>query len=306
MQWTDKVSVVVTTKNEGRVIRRCLESISKQTHSNFELIVVDNYSSDATIEIAREFTDQVYLVGPERSAQRNFGLLKIASGSFGIYLDADMIITPTLLANCVDEFRKNKISGLYIPEVVIGKGLFAKVRRFERSYYSGPPIDACRFFRISDFKKIDGFDEETFATGSGEDWDFDRRLRAVGVCKSLSNQGVNLVQLNLDLSKYIISQGVSVEVGYVGIYHDESDDSTAEYIRKKMYYARGFTAYINKWGKSDSEIKKQFGLFYRLIGIFISKGNLSRTLRSAHLYFLFLLLKSVTALFVRIAMVLKK
>ena len=65
------VSVVVPTKNVGRTLRRCLESVRAQDHQPLELVVVDNFSTDDTFEIATEFADVAFQLGPERSAQRN-------------------------------------------------------------------------------------------------------------------------------------------------------------------------------------------------------------------------------------------
>jgi glycosyltransferase involved in cell wall biosynthesis len=87
------VSVVLTTKNEEKNIYRCLQSIQSQTYKNLEIIVVDNYSEDQTIKIAKEFTSKIFLKGPERSAQRNYGMIDVAKGIFVIYIDADMILS---------------------------------------------------------------------------------------------------------------------------------------------------------------------------------------------------------------------
>ena len=45
------------------------------------------------------------------------------------------------------------------------------------------------------------------------------------------------------------------------------------YSGKKKYYARGFSRYINKWGRDDPTIKKQFGVYYRFIGVFVEEGK---------------------------------
>ena len=47
------MSVIVTTKNEEKNIENCLQSINNQTYKNIELIVVDNFSDDKTVEIAK-------------------------------------------------------------------------------------------------------------------------------------------------------------------------------------------------------------------------------------------------------------
>ena len=50
-----KVSIIIRTKNEERWIGRCLESIFKQNYKNFEVIIVDNESTDKTLEKLKNF-----------------------------------------------------------------------------------------------------------------------------------------------------------------------------------------------------------------------------------------------------------
>lgn len=51
----DKISIIIPVKNEEEKIERCLEAVFKQTVKPFEVIVVDGYSTDNTVEKAREF-----------------------------------------------------------------------------------------------------------------------------------------------------------------------------------------------------------------------------------------------------------
>ncbi len=80
-----RLSVVVIAKNEEERLRGCLESVAWAD----ELIVVDAESIDKTVQIAREFTDRVY-VRPWAgfAAQKNFGLAQ-ATGEWILSLDAD-------------------------------------------------------------------------------------------------------------------------------------------------------------------------------------------------------------------------
>ena len=50
-----KVSIIIRTKNEERWIGSCLKAIHKQTYQNYEIILVDNESTDSTVRRAREF-----------------------------------------------------------------------------------------------------------------------------------------------------------------------------------------------------------------------------------------------------------
>ena len=146
------VSVVVTTKNEERNIETCLRSVLLQTYSPIEIIVVDNASTDRTKDIARTFTDNVFDRGPERSAQRNFGMLNAARGRYVMYVDADMISSRDLIDACVSRMSVGDCVALHIPEIVLGRSYFSRVRRFERSFYDGTVIDAARFFRATSLR----------------------------------------------------------------------------------------------------------------------------------------------------------
>jgi glycosyltransferase involved in cell wall biosynthesis len=54
-----KVSIILPTKNNENTIKRCLESIEKQTYENREVIFVDNYSTDNTYKIAKSFQKKI-------------------------------------------------------------------------------------------------------------------------------------------------------------------------------------------------------------------------------------------------------
>src|SRR5436305_954553 len=94
------VSVIVPTLNSSTVLENCLKSIHDQSYPHIELIVVDNNSKDATREIAARFTKHVYNQGPERSAQRNFGVEK-ATGKYVAIIDSDMELSREVIAEAV-------------------------------------------------------------------------------------------------------------------------------------------------------------------------------------------------------------
>ena len=240
------VSVIITTRNEESNIVACLESARKQTYPSekIELIVVDNNSSDRTKDLAKKYTDKVYNFGPERSAQRNFGVRQ-ASGKYILYLDADMILSESVISEAVQKCEKESCAALYIPERIIGEGFWIKVRDFERGFYNATCIDAVRFVRKDKFQEIGGFDETL--TGP-EDWDFDRRISSSG----------KTVLINACL------------------YHNEDNFDLKKYVQKKLYYTRDFERYALKWGRQDKIIKRQMGPGYRYFGIFLEKGRFWR------------------------------
>ena len=163
------VSIIITTKNEEKNIGRCFKSIKCQTYSQnkIEMIVVDNNSTDRTKEIAKEYTNKVFnfpdlsnltRVKNFRGVQLNFGV-KRSKGEIIFFPDADMTFDKKLIEETVGLIVKGKFDALYIPETVMGRGIFGKIRNFERSFYNETCIDAVRIVRKSLFLRVGGFDE---------------------------------------------------------------------------------------------------------------------------------------------------
>ena len=247
------VSVVVTTKNEEKNIGNCLRSIKRQAYpiKKIEIIVVDNSSVDKTVRIARRYTNKVFNYGPERSAQRNFGMMKKSKGKYLIFLDADMTLSPKVIKKAVDELEGGNLAALYVPEVILGNSFWSKVRRLERSFYDGTVIDCVRVVKRDIFKKVGGFD---LSLTGPEDWDLDKKLRREGKVALLKNH-----------------QAL--------IFHNEKEFSLKKYLAKKSYYSKSFDAYIKKWGRNDPDVKKQFSFSYRFFGVFWEKGKWKRLIR---------------------------
>ena len=292
------VAVVVTTKNEEKNIANCLESIKGQTWRNIEVIVVDNNSTDNTQAIAKNYTDKVYTKGPERSAQRNYGIIEKARGDYVLFLDADMIITPYLVENCVKFIEKENCVALYLKEIVLGKKYFSRVRRFEREFYDGTVVDGARFFKREAFISVRGFDE---TLNGPEDWDLDKKFKQKGKiillppytnllkakCELpkesqsglIENNQINFPQIFINLKNLIEKYGVKCEKNFNGLYHNEAEFQLLKYLKKKSYYTKDFEVYINKWGKSDHEIKKQFSFLYRYFWVFIENGKWEKLIK---------------------------
>lgn len=284
------VSVIVTTRNEERNIGNCLKSIHLQTYKPIEIIVVDNNSTDKTKEIALGFTDVVVDKGPERSAQRNHGICDLATGQYAMFIDADMILTPTLIESCVNEIQTNEVVALHIDELILGRGLLARIRRFERGFYSGTVIDGARFFYRSIFCELGGFDESL--PPGPEDWDLDIRLKNIGRIQLLSNLAEPIAW---QMTPFINERGVEHTLKYKGIYHNEDKQSLRTYLKKKKYYSTSMEAYAKKWTKDRKEVKQQLGFRYRAIVVFFENGKYKRVMRAPLLFASMILLRIAVA-----------
>lgn len=141
------VSVIVPTYNSQATIVQCLESLKKQTYRPIEIIVVDRNSSDKTRQIARRYTPKVYIHGPERAAQMNFGICH-AKGKYIYRVDSDFIIDPDVVRQCVENCERNHLDGVAVHNTSAeGLGFWAEVRKLERdTYIDDALIVAVRFF----------------------------------------------------------------------------------------------------------------------------------------------------------------
>lgn len=259
-------SVIVTSKNEADHIQTCLKSIKQQNYKNIEIILVDNHSTDETVKLAKKYTDKIFQTGPERSSQRNLGAKK-ASGKYLLFLDGDMALSSGLIKKAIEKLEKNKsLVGLYLPLHWQGRHWLIQLKNLERSFYDQTVLDAARIVSQSAFKKLSGFDEALFA---GEDWDFNQRLKNLGPIGWINTGLVHLEDKHISLFSYL---------------------------KKIAYYSPSMDKYLKKWDRSHPEVKKQFSLYYRLVGVFFEQGKWRQVIRKPHLYLALIGLKILSGL----------
>ena len=104
------VSVIIPCYNSERYLDDCLQTVLKQTFSNFEIILVDDGSTDSTHQIAKSYNDvrvfYYYKKNGGLSSARNFGITK-SKGEIIAFLDSDDIWMPKKL-ECMLELLKEK------------------------------------------------------------------------------------------------------------------------------------------------------------------------------------------------------
>ena len=116
-----KISVVVCAYNAADTLDDCLTSLDRQSYPVFEVIVVDDGSTDGTAEIARRHAS-VQLIRVRNgglSAARNIGLSH-ATGAIIAYTDADVRAEPEWLAYLAQPFLSSGVAGSGGPSVVPG------------------------------------------------------------------------------------------------------------------------------------------------------------------------------------------
>jgi glycosyltransferase involved in cell wall biosynthesis len=234
-----RVSLIIPTRNSARTLAACLESCRNQTHDDVEVIVVDNSSTDGTVEIATERADLVLDQKPERSAQRNRGAAE-SSGDVVVFIDSDMVLEPTVVADVVAVFDdRPEVGSVVIPERSFGDGFFASCRVLEKSLYVGDSdVEAPRAFRREVFEATGGWDETLTAA---EDWDLADRTKALGT---------------------VVDRVDSL------IWHDEGRIQLRVTYSKKQYYGRWVAEYLNRHPEGRAHLARS--------GVFKHAGTLAR------------------------------
>lgn len=185
-----KISLVIPAYNEEKYIGECLEYAIKNSQGAFyEIIVVDNASTDRTKEIAETFSDVRVVHEPSKglTKARQKGLSE-AQGELIAYIDADTRMPVGWVKKVIEAFKKNPksvaVSGPYIYHDVSWFAkqivwLYWNVLARVSYFFTGYMIVGGNFVaKKSAILEIGGFD--TTIAFYGEDTDIARRLSKVG------------------------------------------------------------------------------------------------------------------------------
>lgn len=106
------VTVIIPVYNEEKDIEECLESIQKQTYAPIETVIVDDGSTDRTLELAKRYRNVHILKQKHQGpgAARNLGAKK-ARGEILVLIDADMVLFPNYVEKLTKPIRENTTLG---------------------------------------------------------------------------------------------------------------------------------------------------------------------------------------------------
>lgn len=106
----EKVSIIIPIYNVERYLERCLDSIISQTHSNIEIICVNDGSTDSSGLILSKYKskdNRIIIISTENgglSRARNIGI-KLATGEFFMFIDSDDYIEPNMVEKLVETIK---------------------------------------------------------------------------------------------------------------------------------------------------------------------------------------------------------
>lgn len=105
MYYDDFVTVTIVTYDSGRFIKRCVESVLEQRYLNLEVIVIDNASTDGTIDILEPFEGRCRIIYNDENigfAAAQNQAIALASGDWILTLNPDVLLLPTFIHALVE------------------------------------------------------------------------------------------------------------------------------------------------------------------------------------------------------------
>ena len=177
-----RLSVCVPARNEERGVEACLHSLLNQNYPNFEVIAIDDHSTDRTGDIMRNLAQENSRLKVLKAADLPEGWLgkpfalhqafKVTQGEYLLFTDADPVFKPTALNTAVHVMRERDLDVLTLmPKAEFGSfweravqpvifGFIASLTRFKNvndpDHRSAMGFGAFLMFRRSAYEKIGG------------------------------------------------------------------------------------------------------------------------------------------------------
>lgn len=221
------VSILLPTSNSEKTLAKCLESIKNQSYKDIEVIVVDRFSKDKTVEIAKNYGVRViqgYLNKPEA---RNVGILN-SNGEYIFIADSDFVFEQGLVKEVLKCFEEEGCDAVFVPEEYMGDSFLKRCKTLEKMIDQGAEvIEAPRVYKKWVFTRA-LFDEKN---DGPDEYDFFLNATRLGLRKSWVNSKILLMESPLNF-------------------------------RKKFRHGKYFTYYKRKHRKEDI-VRKQTSFSYR-------------------------------------------
>ena len=176
-----KVSIIIVNYNGKELLQKCLDSLLKVNYDNFEIILVDNNSTDGTVEFITKNYPSLIIIKLDSNkgfAEPNNVAAKISKGKYLLFLNNDTVVTPNFISEMVKVMETDK-------KIAVCQSLLLKpdgsvdssgdfIDHLGVVYNSKTEIDEIRevssargasmLVRSDIFEKLDGFDQKFFIT----------------------------------------------------------------------------------------------------------------------------------------------
>ncbi len=242
------VSIIVPCYNEGKTLENCVNSLMEQSYRRFEVILVDDGSTDDTLDICHKLATRLnkrvfYFTKPNggKASALNYGICR-SDGEIVVCIDADSVFAKTTLNELVKSFVRNPDLGAVGGNVkVANRGkLFNKHQAIE--YITGLNVQRRAFAYLGCMQVISG------AIGA-----FNRaKLSTIGGYSS------DTIVEDMDVTISMIKAGYSVEYNSKAVAYTEAPENLKDFIRQRYRWAFGGFQIMRK--HRNMVFKKKYGL----------------------------------------------
>ncbi len=183
-----QVTVVIPLFNRSEYIREAIESVLSSTWNNFEIIIVDNGSTDGSLDIAEEYRDNGYVKLIRNNINNTAKALnlstRIARGKYVCQLDSDDLYAPETLKTLFSYMESNPNCALGVSyydhigpdfETLEELGVVKHVEYDRNNLIRTDGMGAARIWHRCVLEELGGFDEENLGS-YGEDYDLELKL----------------------------------------------------------------------------------------------------------------------------------
>lgn len=142
------VSIVITLFNKENTIRKAIDSVINQNYNDVEIIVVNDCSTDSSLDICKEYVDKITIITTDKNSGRPYftrqvGLMH-AKGDFITFIDADDYLSNNALSECV-ELQKSTQADIIQMNIKRRITSFNIPVSFKSAYDSSRALDACLY-----------------------------------------------------------------------------------------------------------------------------------------------------------------
>lgn len=258
------ISIIIVNYNTAAIISDCIDSLLKQQNIQAEIIVIDNASTDNSLDVLRNYGDKIKIIAnPENSGfgKANNIAFKTSTGRYIFLLNPDACLTDAnALTNLISFMDKHPDCGLAGPRVMKNQRIttpqhYYPGEKFLHKGFANLPgkiawvIGACMIIRREVFAAVSGFDENYFLYAEETD-----------LCLRIRQQG------------YTIEYFADVAVNHIGGASEKTNPTAAVWRRKQngmhIFYRKHYPQDVKRLVTHDLKRAQFKLLLLRLKKIF--------------------------------------
>ena len=205
------VSILIPARNEEQNIGRLLQDIQQQEWQNFEVLIFNDQSTDKTAEIVEACTKTDHRIQllhsaglPDGWLGKNYGcynLAQQAKGSYFLFLDADVRISESIIADTINKVKKHKLGLLSIfpKQNMYSWGEFLTIPNMNFILLSLLPLIFVRVLPFSSMAAANGqfmlFDAKTYRENQPHQTFRDNKVEDISIAQSFKQKGIRIACL---------------------------------------------------------------------------------------------------------------